>query len=122
MSDSALVWFLRPLDFHNYYNYTCTSFLIFHYKYLLLICVFGPSSARSSNIIFIALTTHFLQTIASLQDKLEPLTVRLSASSKFDWISRRIQRSWGSWTNALRSLHSAKPFNVTEKRVREKKN
>ena len=93
------------------------SFLIFQYKYLLVVCDFGPSSAPLASY-FIVLTTHFLQTTASVQDNLEPLIVRLSANSKFDWISRRIQRSWDSWTSAVKSLHSAKPFNVTEKRVR----
>ena len=59
----------------------------------------------------------YTQVPAIIQYNLESLTFRLSANSKFDWISRRIQRSWPSWSEALQALEKAKPFSHSKKRV-----
>ena len=55
---------------------------------------------------------------AVIQDDISPLIKTLSANTKFDWLSRRIQHLWGDWVEAIHRLQQEKPFTHSQKNVR----
>ena len=72
----------------------------------------------AANIVGVDLLRGFYLQLAVIQDDIAPLVETLSANRKFDWISRRIQRLWGDWVEAIHRLQREKPFTHAPKTVR----